>query len=210
MTAMNQETFLSRLEWRFATKKFAADKPVSDDDFRQILKAVRLAPTSYGLQPFHVVVVRDKKLRGQLKQCSFGQPQIDEASHLLVFCLRTDMLKRIDAYVELASGGDETRRKRMEQVRDIMRSGLGTKSEPEIMAWSARQTYIALGFALAACAELGVDACPIEGCSPSDVDAALGLPDYLKSICLLAIGHRAEEPTREKVRFSDADIFSER
>lgn len=207
---MDKGTFLSRLEWRFATKRFATDRPVSADDLNQILKAVRLAPTSYGLQPFHVVVTHGQILRDRLKQCSFGQTQVAEASHLLVFCVRTDLLQRIDDYVELASGGDATRRRHLEQVREIMRSGLGAKSEPEIAAWAARQTYLALGFALAACAELGVDSCPIEGCSPKDVDATLGLPSHLKSVALLALGHRAEEPTRGKVRFAEEDLFSMR
>ncbi len=205
---MSQDRFLSRLDWRFATKKFDPTRKIAELDLRQVLGAIRLAPTSNGLQPFHVIVIDDNDLRARLRPSCFGQAQITDASQLLVFCVRTDILKRIDEYVALAGGGDEAHRVRLAKSREAMRAGLGAKTEAEIMSWGAQQTFIALGFALAACAELGIDSCPIGGFRPHEVDALLGLPPELKSVVLLPIGYRLDGPAHPKIRFAEEDLFS--
>lgn len=207
---MNDNTFLSRLEWRFATKKFDPEKKVMPEILNKILHAVRMAPTSYGLQPFHVVAVSDPKLRSRLKRAAFLQGQIVDSSHLLVFCARTDIADRIDRYVDLASGGSLIKKVSLQPLKLVMSQSVGKKRGDEALEWSARQAYIALGFALAACAELGVDSCPLEGFSSKDFDRILGLPEHMRSVVLLAVGYRVTDPERPKVRFLEQDMVSGR
>src|SRR3989338_1421908 len=96
------KSFLAQLNWRFATKSFDPEKKVSESDLALILKAIRMAPTSAGLQPFHVFVITDPVLREKIKRSSRGQAQVTDASHLLIFCVRDDVRGRIDEYMNIA------------------------------------------------------------------------------------------------------------
>lgn len=198
-------TFLSNLEWRFATKKFDPNKKVSEEDKTKILNALRLAPTSFGLQPFKVFIVGNPEVREKIKAAAYGQAQVTDASFLLVFAARADAFKRAEEYVDMASGGNAEAKEKMGMITSSMK-GLDGKPA-ESVAWSAKQTYIALGFALAACAELGIDSCPMEGFNPAEVDKILNFPENLKTQAFLAVGYRAEGPAHPKVRFPESDIF---
>lgn len=202
-------TFLSSLEWRQAEKHFDPAKKVSQEDLNKILHAIKLAPSSFGLQPYHVYVVSNADVKMQLKEKGYNQAQFADASHVLVFCSRGDLGNRINAYFEMMSGGDAEKRKGMEGYENMMKGfAEGHNAESE-QSWAARQAYLALGFGLAACAELQIDACPMEGFSPQDFDAILKLPAGLHSLASMAIGYRvAGEDSSPKVRFPDEDLFT--
>ncbi|MCF7917759.1 NAD(P)H-dependent oxidoreductase [Candidatus Gracilibacteria bacterium] len=199
-------SFLSRLQWRYAAKEFNPTKKVSAESLQKILDSIRLTPTSFGLQPYHVIEVTDQKIKERIRPHAWDQPQITTCSHLLIFCARTDSLHRIDQYVEVASEGDEKRKWLLEGYKKMM---LGSSSKMNI-DWASRQTYIALGFAMASCAELEIDSCPMEGFSAEEVDKILKLPSHMKSVVMLPIGYRTEDPSRPKVRFGEEDLFEER
>src|SRR3989344_5704655 len=196
-------TFLSRLDWRFATKKFDATKKLTSEQLNEIIRAVRFAPTSFGVQPFHVVVVTDTALRKELRAISYDQSQVTDASHLLVFCARTDLAARVDGYVEEMTGGNVEAKASTKSYADMMHGALDSRTEEVAFAWASKQTYIAFGFGLAAAAELGIDACPMEGFDTVAVDKVLGLPAHIRSIAYVAVGMRAVEPTYPKFRFSE-------
>ncbi len=201
-------TFLSNLGWRFATKKFNPTKKVSEEDKGKILNALRMAPTSFGLQPFKVFVVENPEAREKIKAVAYNQTQATDASFLLVLAARGDVVNRAEEYVELASGGDAERKEKMQGIVASMRAMDGDLGKS--VAWAAKQSYVALGFALAACAELGIDSCPMEGFNAAEVDKILDLPENLKTQAFLAVGYRAEEPSYPKVRFPEGDIFEKR
>ena len=201
-------TFLSQLDWRFATKKFDSSKKVSDADMTKILEAIQKAPTSFGLQPFHVHVVTDAATREKMLPLSYGQSQITDASAILVFNARTDVTERIDSMIETLSGGNEEAKLSMKVYSDMMYGSANSRTPEQLEAWTARQTYIALGFALAACAELSIDSCPMEGFDSKGLDEALGLPTNMKSYVYLAVGYRAAEADRPKFRFPETDLFT--
>ncbi len=203
-------TFLSRLDWRFATKQFDPDRGVSPEDIEKILEAVRNAPSSFGIQPYHVHVVHDAVLKERMHAASHGQPQVVDAPYVLVFCARTDLRERVAAYAGLASHGDPAALERMQGFLASAHGALDDRTPEEKSAWAARQAYIALGFGLAACAELGIDSCPMEGFDSGAVDVLLGLPDHMKSLAYLAIGYRAADPHHPKMRFSKEDLFTVR
>lgn len=203
-------SFLSQLDWRFATKQFDPSKKLSAQDFEQILTAVRMAPTSFGLQPFHVFNVEDPALRQAIRAAAYDQAQVTEASHLLVFCARNDMEEWIEEYIKTASQGNEEVAKGMESLRGMLRGAILSRTPDSMMSWAAKQAYIAFGFGLAACAELAIDSCPMEGFKNAEVDAILGLPAHMRSQAFLALGYRAGDAKHARVRFPKEKIFTTR
>lgn len=206
-------SFLTQLTWRYATKKFDATKKLSEEQFGKILEAIRMAPSSFGPQPYHMIVVNNPLLREKLKEVSFHQPQITDASHLIVFCARTDLLTRADEYFEVATGGDTEKRAAMKGYEDMMKGFLSAMPESAHLPWAARQAYIALGFGLAAAAELGVDSCPMEGFDGAQYKAILGVTENMQVLSVLTLGFRADDDSaaqRPKVRFPLSDLFETR
>jgi len=204
-------SFLEKLSWRYATKKFDPKKPVSEKDKEKVMEAIRMAPTSFGVQPFHVTVVESKDIREELKKNAWGQPQFTDAPLLLVFSSRNDLLKRADEFIDVMTGGDAGKREMFAKVEMMIKGALGGKNPADAKAWAAKQAYIALGFGLAAVAELGLDSCPMEGFDASAFKKILGLPENLYVEASLAVGHRSnddEAAKRPKVRFSKEDLFS--
>jgi len=201
-------SFLSQLSWRFATKRFDASKSVSKADLGQILEAIRLAPTSLGLQPFHVYVVESQIVKEKLQPAVNNQKQVVEANYLLVFCARLDMVQRVDDYITEVTKQHPEQAGIMEAFRQTRKLSFSNRTPEDTLAWAARSTYIALGFALAACAELQIDSCPMEGFKADKVVEVLQTPPHLNPVVCLAIGYRSQEPDRPKFRFPKEEIFS--
>lgn len=177
-----------------------------------------MAPTSYGLQPFHITVVRDPELRKQLRGASWDQAQVTDASVLLVFSARLDIVPRVQEYLDLASGGNPEVRAAMAGYGQMMATsmeGRAAQGDDAIIAWSAKQAYIALGFALAACAELEIDSAPMEGFDASAYKDIMELDkkfsQKLMPVALLGLGYRDPSDTiRPKVRFAKSELVDER
>lgn len=202
-------SFLKKLNWRYATKAFDTQKKVSEENLNKILEAIRLAPTSFGLQPFRVEVITDQKLKDLLKTHGWNQPQYSTASHVLCFVALTEVKNRITQYLDLASNGDAEARKKLEGYEKMMRGAMEPRSVEDLKIWATKQAYIALGFAMAACAELEIDSCPMEGFIPAEVDKVLGLKSGEFSAVMLPIGFReASANPRGKVRFDSKNMFS--
>ena len=203
--------FLSQLEWRHATKAFDKTKPVSESDLNLILRAVQMAPTSFGLQPFKLEVIRDQNMLEKLFPHAWNQKQVITCSALLVFVARTNLEGRITEYIATAIGGNAEIQTKMQGYESMMRSTFNGRSEDDLKAWAQKQAYIALGFGLAACAELKIDSCPMEGFVGPEFDKILGLGKGEYASVMLAVGYRDPAvPQLPKVRFSDKDLFRRR
>ena len=202
---------LDKLHWRYATQKYDPSKRVADDVVARITEAVRLAPTSGGLQPFELFVVTDKAVRERLQVAARGQEQITDCSHVLVFAAWDDYTpQRIDRMFELQAeirgtppGWDAHRGMMIEMVK-------ANGAEANFQN-AARQAYIGLGMGLLAAAFEGVDSTPMEGFEPDVVDTILGLGErHLRSVVIMALGYREAESDwlvdQKKVRRS-ADEF---
>ncbi|WP_460272277.1 NAD(P)H-dependent oxidoreductase [Celeribacter sp. ULVN23_4] len=187
--------FLDNLNWRYATKKMDPSKPVSEDKVAKIVEAARMAPTSSGLQPFHIFVIRNKELREKLRAVSFDQSQITDGSHLLVFAAYDNYNDaRIDAVVNQHASERPGTRERLDTYYDRLKSMYLPREVRTNADHAARQAYIALGFALAAAAELEVDSTPMEGFEADKVDEILCLEEKgLKSVLLMPLGTRETE-----------------
>lgn len=207
--------FLEKLDWRYAVKKMDPSKPASADKVEQILNAIKMAPTSSGLQPFKVFVITDTDTRAAIQGAAFNQAQITEGSHLLVFAGWDNYTEaRIDAVVDDHADKRPGTREALEAYYGNLKGMYLARDAATNAAHAGHQAYIALGFALAAAAELEVDTTPMEGFDPAAVDEILGLEAQgLKSLSLLAIGTRDEEgdwlKPMAKVR-KDDDVLFER
>jgi len=208
---------LSLLNWRYATKRMNGQN-IPKEKLNRILASIQLSASSIGLQPYNVLVIEDKDLREKIKSVAFNQPQITEASHLLVFAAWDNITpERVDEFIS-----------RIADVRKVSPESLGTmrtygenllqKSAEQNFNWAAKQSYIALGTALIAAAAEEVDATPMEGFDAAALDELLGLKELgLRSTTLLPLGYRDTEAdwlvklpkvrtAREKFFITDSEL----
>ena len=201
------------LNWRYATKKYDTTKKISTEDFNTIKESLRLSPSSYGLQPLKYIVIENKELREELKVHSFNQSQITDASHIIVFCSFIDIDENhIDNYTENIA---KTRNQQVEKVigfGDYMKKEILPMDKGLLASWNSKQAYIALGQVLHTCANLRIDATPMEGFKTDKYDEILGLTEQnLKSILVCAFGYRSTDDTNsslKKVRKSQDELFA--
>lgn len=205
---------LDALRWRYATKKFDPLRKLSELQVDDLVEATRLSASSYGLQPYGFALVRDPEVRARLREVSYGQPQITDASHLMVFATRTNLSREhVDAYMQRVA---ETRQVQIGQLAGFaqnIQAKIDAAGPEGATEWATRQLYIAVGFLLAAAAQMGVDSCPMEGFQIAGYDEILGLPEHgLSARVVVALGHRSEEDplaSMAKVRTSRTELFLE-
>lgn len=199
------------LEWRYATKKFDVSKELPSADLEYILEAGNLAATSYGLQPFQIIVVTDSAKKQALMGHAYNQGQVGENAALLVLAARTDVdasyiaeyTARIENMRGLPTGA-------VDGYKDMMTGHLTSLTEADRTVWAQKQAYIALGTMMVAAAEKEVDSCPMEGFDAAAFNEVLGLKDHnLHATIVLPIGYRSAEDGSQnykKVRKSLSDI----
>jgi nitroreductase len=198
MQPIAPQNLIANLSWRYAVKKFDATRKIPADTWSTLEQSILLAPSSYGLQPSKFVVVTDPQVRAKLREASWNQPQITDASHLVVFCQKLSVTTQdVEAFVDHIVRVRGTPREQLKGLRDMV---AGHVAKPEtlpggdMITYTRSQTYIALGFFLSACAMLGVDACPMEGFDPKGYDAILGLSkEGYMPVVLGAAGYRSSE-----------------
>jgi len=183
------------LEWRYAVKKFDPSKEIEESKLETIKKAFNLTATSYGLQPIKMVILNNKKLQEQLVQYSFGQQQVAQASHLLVFCIEKNIdAEYISGYFNKVKKVRGTSDSVLEPFKDALVSEFSKMDSNEIHQWATNQAYLAMGNLLTICAAEQLDACPMEGFLPERYDELLNLSSKgLSSVLVLPIGYRAED-----------------
>jgi nitroreductase len=188
-------SLLKAMEWRYATKKFDAAKRLSQQAVDELLQTVNLAPSSFGLQPYRIIDVRSAALREQIAGATVNPGQVNSASHLLVIAAAANLGK--EAVSEFIG--------RAAQIRQVARDSLAAREAqifgavekldgPARFGWAQRQAYLALGVLVAAAAEAGIDACPMEGFDAAAVDRILGLEQQgYRATAFTLLGHRAED-----------------
>ena len=185
-------SLIEDLQWRHAVKAYDSTKKVSEEDLNKILEAARLAPTSSGLQPFRVIVVENQELKEKMVKGALNPEVMRDCSHVLVFAAWDNYSEeKIDKVYDYHTDVRELPRGRFNSYTDQLKVIYGAQTEEENFAHTARQTYIALGLAMAQAAELKIDSTPAEGFSNEVVDEILGLKELgLKSVTLLYLGYR--------------------
>ena len=199
------------LNWRYATKKFDAAKKISDADLEDLTEALRLAPSSYGIQPWAFMVVSDPAIRAELRKAAWDQPQITDASHLVVLCAKTKLGKEdIDAYIGDIAATRGMPAESLSGFHEMMMGSIGRQTPEGITTWNQKQVYIALGVLLAEAAQKKIDSCPMEGFDAAGFDKILGLTEQgLTATVLCPVGYRASDDASAayaKVRFAKDKI----
>ena len=201
---------IDALKSRYSVNVFDTGKKVNIDDLETILESGRLAPSSFGFEPWKFIVVENPETRMKLQEVGYGQSKISQASHLIVLARRTDareslVNERIDRTAKIYSVAPET----LDTFRGMMEGSIAGKSNESLDANVTAQVYIALGVMMTTAALLGIDSAPMEGFDPIAVNEILELNEkHLSSTVLLAIGYRGEDPSAShpKVRRIFEDV----
>jgi nitroreductase len=205
-------TFLEHQNWRYATKKFDSSKKISNEDLNILKEAIRLSSSSYGLQPYKILLIENPELRAEIQKAAWGQSQVVDASHLLVFANQITIKdSEIDSFIDNTSTTRGIEKEKLAGYQGFMKSKINEMSEDAKNIWNSKQTYLALANLMNAAAELKIDVTPMEGFSPATVNEILGLNKLGLNASLLApVGYRHDEDTTQhlkKVRKSNEELF---
>ncbi|MDP3851811.1 MAG: NAD(P)H-dependent oxidoreductase [Luteolibacter sp.] len=195
MTPINPDQLLSALRWRYATKRFDTAHKISAGHWDALEQSLVLTPSSFGLQPWKFLVVRDPALRARLQPESWNQPQVTEASHFVVLTAKTDLSSAdIEAWIARMEEAQGKTAGELAPLKGMIAGFAETMSCEARHAWNVRQVYIALGQLMTSAALLGIDACPMEGISTGAYDRILGLEGsgYATAVAC-ALGYRAAD-----------------
>lgn len=213
---MNPTELISALNWRYATKAFDPEKKIPAELWDKVEESLVLTPSSFGLQPWKFIVVQDAALRETLVGHSWGQRQVADCSHFVVFAVKKELsLADIDAFlarqVEVRGGSVDA----LAGYRNVI-AGFRDRgaSEGWLEHWAKHQAYIALGQLMTTAAVLNLDACPMEGLDPAKYDEVLGLPEHgLTTAVACAVGYRSASDkyaSQAKVRFTSEQVIEHR
>jgi len=195
MSPIAPDTLLEALSWRYATKVFDPARKIAPELWAALEASLVLTPSSFGLQPYHFLVVTDPDLRARLKGASWGQGQVTDCSHLVVFLAKRTLTEAdVDHYLERITAVRGVAFDDLTAYRNMMLGTLVTGPRAAtVPEWAARQSYIALGQFMAAAALLGLDTCPMEGLDAGQYDQILGLEDTsFRTVVACPVGYRAE------------------
>lgn len=212
---MTPEQLLSSLNFRYATKQFDPTKKIPAELWTVLEEALRLSPSSFGLQPWKFLVIDSPDLRERLRSVSWNQSQITDASHLVVFAPRTDLERHdIDRWIRCLAAAQGREPGDLDGYQQVISAFSGAMSSETRHAWNARQTYIALGQFMAAAAVMGVDTCPLEGIDAAGYDEVLGLSGTgYATACACAAGYRSPDDkyaSMPKARYPHNEVIEHR
>jgi nitroreductase len=204
--------FIENAQWRYATKKYDSSKKISAEDLSTLKKAMQLSASSFGLQPYKILIVDNPEIRKQLQPASWNQSQIVDASHVIVFANYIDFNNDlVDAHIQNTA---QTRNIAVENLvgyGSFVKSKLNEMNLEQKNNWTAKQTYIALTNLLNAASSLNIDATPMEGFEPEKYNEILGLNKLnLNASVVATIGYRSEEDLTQhlaKVRKPENELF---
>ena len=186
---------LEHMKWRYAVKKFDSERKLPKEKVERLKEAFNLTATSYGLQPFTLLVIKNKDIQNRLLPHSFGQKQVVQASHKLVICIKdiidgAYITQYFDQIKKIRNVSDEI----IDPFKNDLVDSFSKKDVDEIKSWSTNQAYLAMGNLLTVCALEKIDSCPMEGFESEAYDQVLKLKERgLTSVLVLPIGYRADD-----------------
>ncbi len=191
----SEKNIIKSLSWRYACKKFDANKKLNKDQIDVLSKAFNLTATSFGLQPLKMLIVKNDALKAKLLPHAYFQPQITTCSHLLILCIDTAFDEHsIDAYFDLEKNIRGTSEEIVGKFRNQLKTIYKKMNSQQIDTSAIYQAYIAIGTLMTVCAEQQIDSCPMEGFNPVKIDEILELEKKnLRSVLLLPVGYRADD-----------------
>jgi len=188
-------SLVNTLNWRYAVKKFNSEKKVSEEHITDLLKAMNLAPSSLGVQPYEFVVISNNQIQQQLLEHSYNQSQIVDASHVIVIAARKDLSQKyINDFITRTAEIRKIPTENLDGYKKMITGFAEGKSPQEIFAWAQKQCYIVLGVLMSACADMHIDSCPMEGFNPEKYNEIMGLNEQnLHATLVIPVGYRADD-----------------
>ena len=182
------------LNWRYATKSFDNTKKVSSQDIDMLVNSALLSPSSYGLQPYKLLVISDLQTRKKLFNYSFNQDQVLDCSHIFLFCIENSLDENyVDSYIDDISNTRNVPKSSLEPFRKSLLSAISNMGEEKYKIWAYKQVYIALGILINNCAIKKIDSCPMEGFEAKKYDEVLELDKKnIQSVVMATVGYRKE------------------
>jgi len=204
--------YIENLKWRYATKQFDSSKELEESNMQILLDSIQLSASSYGLQPYEILVIKDKDLRKKLHPAAFEQPQILDAPYLLVFCANKIIDEAyLDEYVENIVSTRGMKKEDLSGMKEMIMNAVISQSQENKIEWAKRQAYLALGNLLSAAAHHKIDVCPMEGFDPTQFNEILELEGKnLDTAVIATVGYRSEKDqlqNAKKVRKPKEKLF---
>jgi len=201
-----------KLKWRAAVKKFDNTKKLSKEQLSQLLEAIQLAPSSLGLQHFRVLVIENPETREKLKEAGYSQPQLTDASQIIVFAAETNINEEFGKnYIDLIANTRGVERETLAEFEGAVLGTINKLTDEQKLIWAQKQAYIGLGVLLSAAADLDIDATPMEGFDAAKFDEILGLKEKnLTATVIATVGFRAHDDfysKQVKVRRPKEEFF---
>lgn len=212
MPRVDNEILHRQMHWRYACKKFDPTKIIREEDWKILTETLRLSASSYGLQPWKFIVAQDPELRKKLRDLSWGQSPVTDASHFVVLTYKEKMDEaHIEKLVEQTAKIQGVDISTLTRFRDSLhRNLLKGPLAATVDTWAQRQTYIALGSFLTTASLMEIDTLPMEGLDPAGYDRVLNLDGTgFKTVAAIACGYRAADDKNQhakKVRFEREDV----
>ena len=168
---MTTEAIRDLLKRSYACRDYDPNRKISDQDFHLILEAGQLAPSSYGFEPWHFLVIESESLKKALAPIALGaQKALASASHFVIILSRTQASLRYDApYIGymmreiqgLPEDFCEFKQQRFETFQKEDFDLLST--ERATFDWASKQSYLALAQMMQVAALRGIDSLAMEG-----------------------------------------------
>jgi nitroreductase / dihydropteridine reductase len=210
-----QKNIVDAMNWRYAVAQFDTNKKISDEHMESLMEAVRLTPSSFGLQPWKFIVVSNPELKQKMRAAGYDQAAFTDASHMVVLAVNTGVdASYIERYIESVSTLRGIAKENLTGFSDMMNGAVAMRTPAEVVEWSSRQVYIALGVMVAAASVMAIDSHAMEGFDKDQFDEILGLTGTgFHSLVVNALGYRSDADAlaeAPKVRFATEEMIVEK
>ena len=201
---------IEALNWRYAVRQFS-DERLDEDRVKTLLNATQLSATSYGLQPYRILLVNDLEVRRALLKYAMGQEKVVDCSHLVVFAACADIGDdMVDQYIQSVSQTRDIPVTDLDGISGHMKEVFSGMDDRQKKEWAHQQAYIALGTMLTAAAMMKIDSCPMGGFDSRGFDQVLGLSQHgLEAVVICALGIRHPDDQNAhlpKVRYGVSEM----
>ncbi len=176
-------SFINSMQNRYTTKKFDSSKKIENNKIKELKEILHLSPSSINSQPWKFTFVSNNDTKQKLSEVSWlNTNKVLDSETIVVF----SRINNIDLFE------NQIEQELPKGAVDYYKEFIKPQTDEQIKSWFDRQVYLALGVFLSACAEMGIDATPMEGVEPENYDKILNQTDY-STLMAVAIGYRDNE-----------------